>query len=66
MIDVICKEFSESLFAHRNRFGESYNYFNEAISAADLVVFQAVERYEGQIFAAGGLLDKFIDLYNLQ
>ncbi len=66
MIDVLCKEFSESLFAHRNRFGESYNYFNEAISAADLVVFQAVERYEGQIFAAGGLLDKFIDLYNLQ
>ncbi len=66
MIDVLCKEFSQSVLAHRSRFNVSYNYFNEEISAADVVIFQAVERYEGQIFGEGGLLDKFINLYNLR
>lgn len=66
MIDVFGKEFCESEFIHRNRFNSQNNYFQNEISESDVVIFQAVERYEGEIFGEGGLIDKFINLYNLK
>ena len=64
MRGIIAKEFERSVINHRDTFGKSRNYLEE-FAAADTVIFQAAEKFETSIFNAHGLLQQFIDLYNL-
>ena len=64
MKEVLAKEYESSIVNHRDTFNVD-NDFSEAFDAASTVIFQAVERYESSIFAAGGLLNRFIDIYGL-
>lgn len=61
LYDVAPKEFETTLMNHYDTFKEMdfTSYFENATT----VVFEAVERFETQIFASGGLLDQFINKY---
>ena len=64
MREVLAKEYETSVINHRDGFGVANDYSKE-FDTATTVIFQAVERYESMIFAKGGLLDRFINIYGL-
>lgn len=60
----ICKEFTNSLIAHRSELNLNNKFENE-FASADVVVFMSVERYDVDLYGDGGILDRFIQLYGL-
>ena len=64
MTEVLAKEFENSILNHRSTLTAESNYAAE-FEAATTVIFQAVERYEPDIFSPYGLLQKFINMYGL-
>ena len=62
MIEILSKEFENTLIVHRDDYHGNYS---KEIAAADTIVLEAVERYDNFIFSDGGLLQKFIDAYGL-
>ena len=65
MRDVLAKEFERSVFNHRDNFTKLNYTYAEEFEAADVVVFSAAEKFETSIFNLFGLLQQFIDRYNL-
>ncbi|MCM1195198.1 MAG: hypothetical protein NC332_04610, partial [Firmicutes bacterium] len=66
MVNILSKEFSDSIFTHRDQFNKNNNYFKDEIADADVVVLQAAERYDLKIFGDGGVLDIIIRKWGLQ
>ena len=64
MVDVLGKEFENANFYHRSTFTKD-NQYADLISNASTIVFQCVARYESDVFGTNGLLQRFIDIYNL-
>lgn len=64
MVPILGKEFTNSIFVHRDNFTDKERY-KKQIEDADVIVFEMVERYDWTYFADGGMLDRFIQFYNL-
>ncbi len=64
MIETLGKEFSNSKYYHRMVYNANNRLENE-FNEADVIVVQAVERYDNDIFGAGGVLDRIIALNKL-
>jgi len=64
MIETLGKEFSNSKYYHRMVYNGSNRLENE-FNEADVIVVQAVERYDNDIFGNGGVLDRIIALNKL-
>ena len=64
MSTVLSKEFETSIFNHFDTFTPE-DIHQKEFDDANVVVFEAVERYESQIFSVFGILQRFIDYYQL-
>lgn len=64
MMDTLGKEFTNSKFYHRSVFNAGNRLVDE-FNDADVIVLQAVERYDNDIFGNGGALDRIIQFNNL-